>query len=252
MVLLGLLGALAIALPSFNAGELVQLLGISSVAIGFAFRDILQNLLAGILILLTEPFKTGDQIIVNDFEGTVEHIETRATFIRTYDGRGVVIPNADMFTQSVTVNTAHPLRRTHYDVGIGYGDDAQKAADLMIEAMKEVDGVVGEPAPEVLVWDLAGSSVNLRARWWTESRRRDVTTIKGDVLTAITAKLSENGIDMPFPTQVILFHDQTEETDGDRNLQREGWPVTAGDPPAPLTIAGSIRELTQALAGRER
>ena len=93
VILIGLFVALSIIIPTFRAGDLVQLLGISGVAIGFAFRDILQNFLAGILILLTEPFQIDDQIVFKDFEGTVENIQTRATTIKTYDGRRIVIPN---------------------------------------------------------------------------------------------------------------------------------------------------------------
>lgn len=89
MILVGLFVALSIVLPSFKAGDLIQLLGISSVAIGFPFRDIFQNFLASILILLTEPFQIDDQIVFKDFEGTVENIQTRATTIRTYDGRRI-------------------------------------------------------------------------------------------------------------------------------------------------------------------
>ncbi|NJR51912.1 MAG: mechanosensitive ion channel, partial [Leptolyngbyaceae cyanobacterium CSU_1_3] len=88
-ILIGLFVALSIVIPTFRAGDLVQLLGISGVAIGFAFRDILQNFLSGILILLTEPFQIGDQIVFKNFEGTVENIETRATTIRTYDNRRI-------------------------------------------------------------------------------------------------------------------------------------------------------------------
>ena len=98
VMLVGLFVALSIIIPSFKAGDLIQLLGISGVAIGFAFRDILQNFLAGILILLTEPFQIDDQIIFKNFEGTVENIQTRATTIRTYDGRRIVIPNSELFT----------------------------------------------------------------------------------------------------------------------------------------------------------
>ena len=79
IIVVGLLIALSIAVPSFTTGQLIQLLGIGSVAIGFAFRNVLENFLAGFLLLLSKPFKVGDQIIVNDFEGTVENIETRAT-----------------------------------------------------------------------------------------------------------------------------------------------------------------------------
>ncbi|PMB53746.1 mechanosensitive ion channel protein MscS [Fischerella thermalis CCMEE 5201] len=245
-LLVGLFVALSIVIPTFRAGDLVQLLGISGVAIGFAFRDILQNFLAGILILLTEPFQIDDQIVFKNFEGTVENIETRATTIRTYDGRRIVIPNSELFTNSVTVNTAFENRRLEYDVGIGYGDDIDQAKQLMLEAMHSVPEVLKDPAPDVLVMELAESTVNIRARWWIKPpRRADDLTSRDQVLSAIKKKLVENGIDLPFPTQQILFHDQTEETDGDRSRQREGWPAGNGKLPKPRRISDSLRLLAQ-------
>lgn len=246
VTLLGLLVALSIALPDFGAGKLIQLLGIGSVAIGFAFRDIFQNFLAGILLLLTEPFGIGDQIVVNDFEGTIEDIQTRATMIKTYDGRRVVIPNADLFTQSVIVNTAFAIRRSEYDVRIGYGDDIAQAKQLILDAINSAEGVLQEPPPETLVMELAPSSVQIRARWWTKSRRVEVLTGQDQVITAIKNTLVEHGIDIPFPTQQILFHDQTEETDGDRLRQREGWRAGTDPVPQSRSIAGSLRKLAEA------
>ena len=111
------------------------------------------------------PFRISDQIKYKGFEGTVEDIQTRATIIKTYDGRRVIIPNAELFTNAVTVNTAYDKRRLQYNVGIGYGDDIARARELMLEAMREVDGVLSYPEPEALVMDLAESSVNIRARW---------------------------------------------------------------------------------------
>ncbi len=247
----GLLVALTIALESFEPGQLIQLLGIGSVAIGFAFHDILQNFLAGILLLLTEPFKIGDQIIVNQFEGTVEDVETRATTIKTYDGRRVVIPNAHLFTESVIVNTAFPVRRTEYRFGIGYGDDIAEAMRLVLEAMGEVDGVLERPAPDVLVAELGDFSVNLRARWWTDSVRSNVLHIQSNVIATIKERLLAHGIDLPFPTRQVLFHDQTEQTDGDRSLQREGWPAGEVPIPEPRRMGVSLDLLTRALMGRE-
>lgn len=245
-ILIGLFIALSIVIPTFRAGDLVQLLGISGVAIGFAFRDILQNFLAGILILLTEPFQIDDQIVFKGFEGTVENIETRATTIRTYDGRRIVIPNSELFTNSVTVNTAFENRRLEYDVGIGYGDDIDLAKQLMLDAMLSVDQVLKDPAPDVLAMELAGSTVNIRVRWWVHPPRRADNLISRDkVITAIKKKLVANGIDLPFPTQQILFHDQTEETDGDRSRQREGWPSGKGEVPKPRSISSSLRLLAQ-------
>ncbi len=245
-ILTGLFISLSIVIPSLKAGDLVQLLGISGVAIGFAFRDILQNFLAGILILLTEPFQIDDQIVFKNFEGTVEHIQTRATTIRTYDGRRIVIPNSELFTNSVTVNTAFENRRLQYDIGIGYGDDIDEAKRLILEAVNETDGVLESPAADAIVVELAGSSVNIRARWWINPpRRAESLELQDRVLTAIKKKLTANGIDLPFPTQQILFHDQTEETDGDRAYQREGWPRGKGDIPKPRSISSALKTIAK-------
>lgn len=251
-ILIGLFVALSIVIPSLKAGDLVQLLGISGVAIGFAFRDILQNFLSGILILLTEPFQINDQIVYKDFEGTVEQIQTRATTIRTYDGCRIVIPNSELFTNAVTVNTAFDSRRIEYDVGVGYGDDLEQAKQLMLEAILSVDEVLRDPAPDVLVLDLAESSVNIRARWWIRPPRRiDDLKSRDKVISAIRQKLYiENGIDLPYPTRQILFHDQTEETDGDRTRQREGWPAGKGAVPKPRRISEAVRQLAEQRAER--
>ncbi len=242
MFFLGLLIALVIAIPSFKAGQLVNVLGLSSVAFGFAFRDILQNFLAGILILLSEPFRIGDQIKINDFEGTVKEIQTRATFIDTYDGRTVVIPNSNLFTNSVTVNTANDKRRLQYDVGIGYGDSIAEAKKILLRVMNDIPDVLKDPAPDALVVDLAGSSVNIRIRYWVAPpRQADVLHTQDAVLEKVKDAILAAGIDLPFPTQQILWHDQTEATDGDRAHQREGWPKGNKEAPKPLKISDVLR-----------
>ena len=228
---LGFLVAATIIFPSVKPGDALATLGFGSVAIGFAFKDILQNWFAGLLILIRQPFRRGDQIIVDGYEGTVEHIQARATSIKTYDGRRVVIPNSDVYTKIVTVNTAFGTIRSSYDVGIGYGDEIEQARSVILDALDGLQGIVRDPAPEVIPWDLAGSSVNLRVRWWTESKRSQVVLAKGRVIAAVRDALVAAQIDMPYPTQVVLFHNQTDDTDGDRSRQREGWP--AGDTPPP-------------------
>ncbi len=232
MVGLAVLIAVTIAFPSMTPGRLISVLGIGGIAIGFAFKDIFQNLLAGVLILLRHPFRVGDEITTGEFTGTVEAIETRATFIRTYDGRRVIIPNGDVYTKPVTVISAYDMLRSEYDVGIGYGDDLAEAKMIALEAMKRVDGVLADPPPDVLVWELGESSKNIRIRWWTKPARGDVLRIRDAVLKDVAEAIAGAGIDLPFPTQVVLFHDQTEETDGDRSRQREGWPA-GKNPPKP-------------------
>ena len=230
LILGAVLLGLTIVLPTLRPGDLVAGLGIGSVAIGFAFKDILQNWLSGLLILLRQPFEVGDQIVVGGHEGTVERIETRSTILHTYDGKRAVVPNGEVYTSSLVVNTAQPLRRSQYDVGIGYGDGIGKAVDVLTDAMRSVEGVEHDPAPEALVWDLSASWVSIRMRWWTRSDRATEVQVWSGVLWAAKEALDSHGIDMPYDTQVQLFHDQTEEVDGDRTRQREGWPAGDGPP----------------------
>jgi small-conductance mechanosensitive channel len=212
VVLIGFLSALSAALPTFKPSDAVGLLGLGSVAVGFAFRDIFQNFFAGLLLLLTQPFRIGDQIAVGNFEGTVEDIQTRATFLKTYDGRRIVIPNSDLFTDKVIVNTAYPLRRVEYDFGIGTRDDIDTAQRLILQAIGNVDEVLKNPPADTVVAELAPSTVNIRARWWVSpSVRSDVVESKDKVLKAVKQTLNQNGIELPFPTQQVILREVKEE-----------------------------------------
>jgi small-conductance mechanosensitive channel len=241
VLLFGLLVSVTIAFPSFTPANLISALGITGIAVGFAFKDIFENFLAGILILATEPFRIDDQIVFGSYEGTVERIETRATLIRTYDGRRVVIPNAELFKGSFVVNTAYDSRRLEHDIGIGTSDDIQLAKRLMLDVVTQADGVLSEPKPDALVVSFAESGINIRLRWWIHPpRRADVLDIQDRVLEGVKNALIVNGIDLPYPTRQILFHDQTEETDGDRSSQREGWPAGKVSPPRARSVAAAI------------
>lgn len=223
--MLGVLIASGIIFPSVTPANLFSLLGVGGVAIGFAFKDIFQNFLSGILILLLQSFKIGDQIEVDGVEGTVEDIEIRATVIRTYDNRKVIIPNSNLFTNKVTINTAYDKRRISVFIGIGYGDDISQAKQVILDTVSKIDGILKDPSPYVLVINYGGSSVDLEIRFWlSPPRRLDILQMQDAVMEALKPALFQAGIDLPFPTQQILFHDQTEETDGDRKTQREGYP----------------------------
>jgi small-conductance mechanosensitive channel len=189
-VFIGLLVALVIALPGFTPGQLVGALGISSVAIGFAFRDILQNFLAGILLLLSEPFRIGDQIRAGEFEGTVEDIQTRATMIRTYDGRRIVVPNSNLFVNPVTVNTAFQHRRLEHDFPFRIGDDVERMKALLLASLRDAAGVLRDPAPDALVVDLTDTALKIRLRWWIDPPAHyELRNGLDTVLTAVNERL---------------------------------------------------------------
>jgi small-conductance mechanosensitive channel len=243
--------AAAVAFPSVSAADLFNLLGIGGVAIGFAFRDVLQNLLAGILILLTRPFRIGDQIRHGDQEGTVEDIWVRATVLRTYDNRRILIPNASLFTDKIEVITAYEQRRLQFALTIGNGDKIAHARDVVVQALRAAPGVLADPAPEALVTGLGTAGVDMVARFWINPpRRREAVDALDGAIEAVKQALTEAGLDLPFPTTQVLFHDQTEETDGDRARQREGWPAAGRDVPRPRWQA--MRDAAQPSIGDRR
>ncbi|HEY4035139.1 MAG TPA: mechanosensitive ion channel family protein [Ktedonobacteraceae bacterium] len=218
VVITGLLVTMTVVFPSFKPGDLIQLLGIGSVAIGFAFHDIFQNFLAGILLLLTAPFKIGDQIMVEGFEGTVEDIQTRATTIKTYDGRRVVLPNTTLFTNSVTVNTAFGKRRMEYEVGIDYKEDIDQVKKIILDAVNSIDGVLDDPPAEALVVALADCNVNIRIHWWTMTPQNIHTLhLQDKVLTALKNSMVKSGIDLPMPSQQILLQTLSESGNGNHS-----------------------------------
>ena len=229
--LLGFLVGAAIAFPGVGASDLFSVLGIGGVAIGFAFRDIFQNLLAGILILLTRPFRIGDQIVTGGYEGTVEDIQVRATTIRSYDNRRAVIPNSVLFGDKVLVNTAYDKRRLQVRVGIGYGDDIAHAKRVILDAVGDTPDILTDPAPQVWVAELGDSAVQLDVMFWIDPPiKREVLGAVDAVLERVKPALQQAGVDLPYPTRQVLFHDQTETSDGDRARQREGWPARGQDP----------------------
>ncbi|MFC3875164.1 MULTISPECIES: mechanosensitive ion channel family protein [Neisseria] len=187
----GFLVAMMIAIPDFTPAQLVSTLGIGSVAIGFAFKDIFQNLLSGILLLLNEPFKIGDRIVSGSFEGEVENIEIRATTLRTDDDRRIVIPNSQLFTSPVTVNTRAGLYRQSTMLTLPAGLDAGTVKEQIIHALQQQCGdIVSQP--EIAVTALSDTTATLELRWWAQGHA-DNNMILDRVLSCVQPLLTQGG-----------------------------------------------------------
>lgn len=209
----GVLAACVIAFPNLNLSDIVALLGLGSVAVGFAFQDIFKNFLAGILLLLQEPFQLHDQIVVGDFEGTVEEIAIRSTQIRTYRGERVVIPNSIVFTSPVEVLTALPSRRTDLAIGVDYNTPLPMAVKVLREALDSIDGVLEDPAVEVDVVGFGDSSIDMLVRYWTMPQRADVRRTQTRVMLALKAACDRADINIPYPIRTVYHYDQREFDD---------------------------------------
>lgn len=218
IIFFGFLIAMVVAIPGFTPAQLMSALGIGSVAIGFAFKDIFQNLLSGILILLGEPFKIGDDIIVSGMEGTVEDIQIRATFLRSPDGRRIVIPNATVYTSPVTVNTAYQRRRCEFMVGIGYEDDVQKAKEIILGLLDKDQRILSQPNFSVNVTTLADFSVNLTVRWWVDTTQVITAASISQIQELVLEAFSQNNISIPYPVQEVKVYrgDSVDDTNSGR------------------------------------
>lgn len=196
---------IALGVLGLDFGALLGALGLTSVAIGFSLKDVLSNYISGVILLAARPFKINDQVVIKDYEGTITQIQLRAITLRTYDGRLVYIPNQEVFQTSITNNTASPRRRSSVIVGIDYEEDISRAKTVILEALESLQQVEPNPQSEVLVMELAASTVNLEVRFWVDSRRAGFLTTTSLVAQAIKEALETESIDMPTDIYTLVF-----------------------------------------------
>ena len=204
----GVLIACVVAFPGLRLGDIIATLGLSSVAIGFAFQDIFKNFLAGILLLVQQPFRIGDQIIVGEFEGTVERIDIRTTNILTYSGERVILPNSKVFTSAVQVRTAFNYRRTDLAVGVDYNTPLSKAAQILEQLISNVEGVLSTPKPEIDLVAFGDSSIDFIVRYWTLPQQQEVRRTQTRAIVKIKKAFDEADINIPYPIRTLYFYNQ--------------------------------------------
>lgn len=203
----GLMVASIIAFPSLTPAKMLAGLGIGSVAIGFAFKDIFENFLAGIIILLRREMRINDFISCQGFEGTVEEILVRETHIRETDGELVILPNSLLFKNPLTIRTDIDQRRTTIICGIGYGENVDDARAVIKTAVSACKTVISDGRPvEVFANEFADSSINFEVSWWTGSKPLDIRVSKDEVVAAIKLALDDAGIEIPFPYRTLTFN----------------------------------------------
>ena len=206
--LLGGLIALTIAFPTITPGRALTALGIGGVAVGFAFKDVFENFLAGVLLLIREPFSKSDFIECQGIDGQVEAITVRDTHVRQTDGQLVIAPNAMFYKNPVTIRTARSLRRTTIIVGVAYGEDVDAAREVITAAVRRVDSVRDDVRDvQIFAQEFASSSINFEVTWWTGSRPVDIRASRDTVVAAVKGALDEAGIEIPFPYRTLTFRE---------------------------------------------
>ena len=211
--IVGIVLACVVAFPGLRLGDIIATLGLGSVAVGFAFQDIFKNFLSGILILIQRPFRIDDQIVIGDYEGTVERIDIRTTKIRTYTGERILMPNSEVFTSAIRVRTAYSKRRTDLAVGVDYNTSLPQAKQILLETIKSVEGVLNKPDSELDIVGFGDSSIDLIVRYWTKPQQKIVRTVQTEAMMAIKQALDEANIGIPYPIRTVYHFDQEKYDD---------------------------------------
>ena len=203
--LFGVMLAAIIVFPDLTPGSLFAGLGIGAVAIGFAFQDIFENFLAGVLIMLREKMRIGDTIECEGIIGKVEHITLREKHIRALSGELTVVPNSILFKNPVEILTDQDRRRFDVVVGVAYDSNLDQAAELIRKSVESVDGIILDKGIDVFAQEFNSSSVDFKVRWWTGSTNRDGHESRDKVIRAIKQGLDNAGIEIPFPHVTHTF-----------------------------------------------
>ncbi|MCE4605710.1 MAG: mechanosensitive ion channel family protein [Desulfurococcales archaeon] len=200
--------AVAAAL-GFNTGSIIiGLSAIFALILGFGLQDTMNNLAAGVWIVVSRAFSKGDVITVSGYTGAVEEVGILTTVLKQPDNTVITIPNRSVWGSAIVNYTKMPTRRITVDVGVAYGTDLDKAVKIALDTVKQVEGVLDTPDPQVVVAELADSSVNLQIRAW--ARKDDFFTVKEAIIKAVYAKYNEEEIEIPFPQLDVHVRDMPE------------------------------------------
>ncbi len=184
-----------------NTTSALAVLGAAGLAIGLALQGSLSNFAAGAMLIVFRPFTSGDFVEVAGISGLVEEIRIFNTVLRTADNREITVPNGQIYAGTIINYSARPTRRIDLVFGIGYGDDIRRAKQLIEDVLNNDDRILTDPAPVIMVTDLADSSVNLAVRPWVNTA--DYWPVRSDLLENTKRAFDANGISIPYPQREV-------------------------------------------------
>jgi small-conductance mechanosensitive channel len=217
--IVGLMLVLTILLPGLTPAGLFAGLGIGAVAIGFAFQDIFENFLAGILIMIRKKMRIGDIIECEGIKGKVEHITLRETHVRDLSNEITIVPNSMLFKNPVKILTDEDIRRHEVVVGVSYDTDLEAAREVIRQAV-EGTGVHDASKPlDIFAQEFNSSSIDFNVRWWAGSTPRAMHESRDAIVRAVKRALDDAGIEIPFP---YMTHTFKEPLKVDRPIDADG------------------------------
>ncbi len=197
--LLGVLVALELLDATALVGAVLGTAGVFGLAVGFAFRDLVENYISSVLLSLRQPFAPNDHVRIGDYEGKVVRLTSRATILMTLDGNHLRIPNAQVFKGVILNFTRNPKRRFDFGVGVGVGEDLNEARELGLAALERMPGVLDDPAPMAVIEELGDSNVLIRFYGWVDQQEVSFSKVKGESIRLVKTELEEAGMDLPEP-----------------------------------------------------
>ena len=200
-----LVAAISLQMVGFNLTAFLAGLGIAGITIGFALQDVSKNFIAGLLMMIQQPFEIDETIEVGGYTGKVMAIDLRATQIRTSDGRLVLIPNGDVIITPITNFSQAESRRGEISTGVAYDSNPETVRQTALDAISGVPGILSEPASEVLFQNFGSSTLDLTIYFWITTSQTNVAAAKDAGLKAIKGAFDEKQIDMPYPTQTVYL-----------------------------------------------
>ena len=195
----------------FDVTGFVVGLGLVGFTLGFAFQDIAKNFMAGILLLMQQPFDIGDAIQVAGYEGRVTSVDIRATTIKAWDGQEVILPNADVYTSPIINYSRYPTRRIVLALGLGYEEDIARARDVFLKAIRDIEDVLKDPAPAVYCRGLGSSAVEVGVHFWIDQTQSSLFETTSQAVQALKEEAAREGINLPYPIQTMRLRQLTEE-----------------------------------------
>ncbi len=198
------IGVIAALQRFFDVTAFLAGLGIIGITVGFAMQEIMQNFVAGVILLVQQPFEVEDMIETDQFIGNIQAINLRTTEMKTVDGRIVTIPNAKIISNPIVNYTRAEFRRVELTIGVSYDADPAEARRTVMDAIPNVPGFVGEPEPMVVFHTFGGSSIDLSAYFWINMSKSNPLLAKDAAIELVKSALDKKGIEIPFPITTVI------------------------------------------------
>jgi small conductance mechanosensitive channel len=187
----------------FNVTAFLAGLGIAGLTVGLALQDVLKNFVAGVILLVQQPFHVGETIGVKGFDGTITAIDLRATEMRASDGRLVILPNSDVLVNPIINYSRTSQRQAVLSLSLPLTCELETVKQILMNAGKDIAGFLYEPEPSVTFVSLTDSAMQVNISFWVDVKTNDIARVKEAVLLRIKSAFSEKGIEIPHPIQAV-------------------------------------------------